>query len=81
MSEIALSDPQERTLIDLAPVDAEEPRWKRSGGLRGPRRANTLGSLERLGLVEGRTVYGSLAREYRISKAGIELLATMGDPR
>lgn len=69
-----LSDAQERTLIEMAPG-----RWYGSGGLRGPRRANTLESLARLGLVEQRTRYGSLAQEYRISDAGLELLATMGD--
>lgn len=78
-----LSGPQERALIRLAQiVDRHYPRRPRcwSGGA-NVGRTNTLDSLVRRELAEGRARYGSIryGYEYRITDAGLSLCNSMGD--
>lgn len=67
-----LSAPQLAALAVLA----EREGWHRSGYFR--MRTNTLESLEDKGLAETRMRYMTLDREWRITQAGRELLASLG---
>lgn len=71
-----LTDAQERALIRLADrLSSRWGPWLPSGVCR----VNTLESLDRLGLAEVRMRPPRLDVEARITKAGLDLLATMGD--
>lgn len=66
---ITLSAAQEHALRVLS---AESPRWIQTSAAA---RANTLDSLEKLGLAESRTDYPRLGLRYRITAAGTALLS------
>ncbi len=73
-----LTDAQERALIRLADrLSSRWGPWLPSGV--GGCRTNTLESLDRLGLAEVRMRPPRLDVAARITKAGLDLLATMGD--